>query len=98
MIYAKRWHVELLIKELKGVCGLAQAQVTKQEGRVERSVALSFMAYLLLITCRYKDIPCQGSWSAFALKQAFIWQIAHDQMEHAFHLRFRKQSHLKLVA
>ena len=35
----RRWHVELLIKELKGATGLGQAQVTKQTQRVERSVA-----------------------------------------------------------
>lgn len=98
MIYAKRWHVELLIKEVKGVCGLAQAQLTKEQGRVERSVALSFMAYLLLIICQRQDIPQQGPWSAFALKQAFIWQTAHDQLEHDFLLRSRMQPKLKVSA
>ena len=51
------WHVELLIKELKGATGLGQAQVTKQTQRVERSVALSVMAYLVLIHLRQRDIP-----------------------------------------
>ncbi len=59
-LYICRWDVELLIKELKGVTGLGQAQVTKQPDRVERSVALLVMAYLLLIRFRYRDMPTQG--------------------------------------
>lgn len=43
-LYTRRWTVELFIKEVKGVVGLGQAQVTKDPQRVERSVALSLMA------------------------------------------------------
>ena len=89
-LYACRWDVELLIKELKGVTGLGQAQVTKQPQRVERSVALSVMAYLLLIRCRYRDIPAKGPWSAFTLKRNFAWQIAQQQLEHTLHLNMKK--------
>jgi hypothetical protein len=53
----RRWTVALFIKEVKGVVGLGQAQVTKDPQRVERSVALSFMAYVLLITSRAKNTP-----------------------------------------
>ena len=37
-VYLRRWWVELLVKELKGVVGMGQHQVTKKVDRVERSV------------------------------------------------------------
>ena len=89
-LYARRWDVELLIKELKGVTGLGQAQVTKQPQRVERSGALSVMAYLLLIRCRYRDIPAKGPWSAFTLKRNFATNIATQQLEHTLQLKLKK--------
>ena len=89
-LYARRWDVELLIKELKGTTGLGQAQVTKQPQRVERSVALSVMAYLLLIRCHYRDIPTKGPWSAFTLKRNFAWQVAQQQLQHTLHLKMKK--------
>lgn len=89
-LYARRWSVELLIKELKGVTGLGQAQVTKDPGRVERSVSLSVMAYLLLIRMQHQHIPKTGAWSAFTLKRSFAWEVIQQQLEHSFDLRLRK--------
>ena len=89
-LYARRWEVELLIKELKGVTGLGQAQVTKKPQRVERSVALSVMAYLLLIRSRYRDIPARGPWSAFTLKRRFAGQITQQQIEHTLQRKLKK--------
>jgi Transposase DDE domain len=40
-INLRRWWIELLMKELKGVVGLGQHQVTTQVDRVERSVAVA---------------------------------------------------------
>jgi len=37
-VYLRRWWVELLVKELKGVVGMGQHQVNKKVDRVERSV------------------------------------------------------------
>ena len=51
-LYLRRWPVELCIKELKSVVGLGQHQVTKDVARVERSVAVAVMAYLLLLRLR----------------------------------------------
>ena len=90
VLYTRRWHVELLIKELKGATGLGQAQVTKQTQRVERSVALSVMAYLVLIHLRHREIPHQGPWSAFTLKRNFAWQSARQQIEHNQKRTYRK--------
>jgi hypothetical protein len=90
-LYSRKWSVELLIKELKGVTGLGQAQVTKEPRRVERSVALSIiMAYLLLLRFRHTDIPAQGAWSAFTLNRNFIWEIMQPQIGHTWTLRLKK--------
>src|SRR4051794_37926088 len=65
----RRWAVELLMKEGQGAMGLGQHQVTKEPQRVERSIALSVMAYLRLVKCHAQDIPERGAWSLFTLKQ-----------------------------
>ena len=75
-VYRRRWSVELLFKELKGATGLGQHQVTKDPQRIERSIAISIMAYLMLLKFRAHDIPKHGSWSAFTLKRNFTWQLA----------------------
>jgi hypothetical protein len=73
--------VELLFKELKGVVGLGQHQVTKQPDRVERSVAVAIMAYLLLLKLRAKDVPADRPWNAFRLQRAFAWEVVQAQCE-----------------
>lgn len=78
-VYLRRWWVELLFKELKGVVGLGQHQVTKQVDRVERSVTVAIMAYLLLLKLRAKDIPADRPWSAFHLQRAFAWEVLQAQ-------------------
>jgi hypothetical protein len=69
------------MKELKGVAGLGQHQVTSQADRVERSVAVAIMAYLLLLKLRAKDIPADRPWSAFRLQRAFAWEVMQGQCE-----------------
>jgi Transposase DDE domain len=81
--YLRRWPVELCIKELKGVVGLGQPQVTKEAARVERSVAVAFMAYLLLLRLRAKQIKPGTSWSAFTLKQGLAWDWGARQLKRA---------------
>jgi hypothetical protein len=73
--------MELLCKELKGVVGRGQHQVTRDEGRVDRSVAISIMAYLLLLRLRAQDVPADQPWSAFALQRAFAWEVIEEQCE-----------------
>ncbi|HEX2244155.1 MAG TPA: transposase [Gammaproteobacteria bacterium] len=89
-VYRRRWAVELLIKELKGATGLGQHQVTKDPQRVERSVAMSVMAYLVIVKFRAQDIPKQGSWSLFTRKQNFTWQLVQGQLERTAEQRLRK--------
>jgi hypothetical protein len=70
-----------LCKELKGVVGLGPHQVTKKTDRVERSVAVAIMAYLLLLKLQAKDIPADRPWSAFRLQRAFAWEVVQAQCE-----------------
>jgi hypothetical protein len=89
-VYLRRWWVELLVKEVKGVVGLGQHQVTKQVDRVERSVAVAIMAYLLLLKLRAKDIPADRPWSAFRLQRAFAWEMVQAQCERSARRMARK--------
>jgi hypothetical protein len=50
---------------------LGQYQVTKRADRIERSVAIAIMAYLLLLKLRAHDIIPDRLWSVFRLQRAF---------------------------
>lgn len=89
-VYRRRWTVELLFNEWKGATGLGQHQVTRDPQRVERSVAVSIMAYLMLLKCRVHDIPKQGPWSVFTRKRNFMWQVAQTQLERSVKQRLAK--------
>ncbi len=97
-VYLRRWPVELCIKELKGVVGLGQHQVTKDVARVERSVAVALMAYLLLLRLRAKQIKPGTSWSAFTLKQQFAWEVGTRQLKRVAQQEVRKEVKLQLIA
>jgi hypothetical protein len=75
MIYLRRWPVEICFKELKSGLGLGQAQVTKDPATVERSGAVTLMAYLVLLRLQATHIKPGTAWSIFALKQRFAWEI-----------------------
>jgi hypothetical protein len=70
---------------------LGQHQVTKDPQRIERSVAISIMAYLMLLKCRAREIPKHGPWSPFTLKRNFTWQLAQVQLERSVKQRFYKR-------
>jgi hypothetical protein len=84
------YNIELLIKELKGATGLGQHQVTKDPQRVERSITISVMAYLMITKFRAQDIPERGAWSMFTLKRNCTWQLAQAQLERSVEQRLRK--------
>jgi hypothetical protein len=90
-LYLRRWPVELCIKELKSVVGLGQHQVTKDAARVERSVAVAVMAYLLLLRLRAKQIKPETSWSAFTLKQELAWEWGTTQLYRTIRQETRKE-------
>jgi hypothetical protein len=90
-LYLRRWPVELCIKELKSAVGLGQHQVTKDAERVERSVAVAVMAYLLLLRLRAKQIKPGRSWSAFTLKQELVWEWGTRQLHRTVRQEARKE-------
>ena len=96
--YLRRWPVELCIKELKGVVGLGQPQVTKEAARVERSVAVAFMAYLLLLRLRAKQIKPGTSWSAFTLKQGLAWDWGAHQLQRTARQEARREVRMRPTA
>jgi hypothetical protein len=96
--YLRRWPVELLFKEWKGVVGVGQHQVTKDAARVERSVAVTLMAYLVLLRVRAGDIRSGQPWSAFALKHHFAWEVSAQQLKHSAQQQARREMKLRLAA
>jgi Transposase DDE domain len=96
-LYLRRWPVELCIKELKGVGGLGQHQVTKDAARVERSVAVAVMAYLLLLRLQAKQIKPGSSWSAFTLKQELAWDWGARQLHRSARQEARKEVRVHLA-
>jgi hypothetical protein len=91
-------NIELLMKALKGAVGLGQHQVTKDPQRVERSIAISVMAYLMIVKFRAQDIPDRGSWSIFTLKRNFVWQLAQAQLERSVAQRLGKEHQQRRAA
>ena len=89
-VYRRRWSVERLIKALKGATGLGQPQVTKAPQRVERSVAIAVMAYLMIVKFHAREIPERGAWSLLTLKRSFMWQVAQGQIERSVEKRLQK--------
>jgi hypothetical protein len=89
-VYRRRWWVGLLCRDLKGVVGVGQPQVTKQVDRVERSVAVASMAYLLLLKLHAKDIPAERPWSALHLQRAFAWEVTQAPYERSARQLARK--------
>jgi hypothetical protein len=96
-LYLRRWPVELCIKELKGVVGLGQHQVTKDAARVERSVAAAVMAYLLLLRLQAKRIKPGSSWSAFTLKQELAWDWGTRQLHRRARQEARKEVRVRIA-
>jgi hypothetical protein len=77
-IYAWRWGVEVTIKALKSGLPLGQMQVTTESKRVERSVALSVLAYLLLVRLYGHDEALSKDWSLFKFKEHLIGEVAQE--------------------
>jgi hypothetical protein len=97
-MYAWRWGVELTIKELKSGLHLGQMQVTKEAERVRRSVALSVLAYLLLVRLYGRDEALPKEWSLFKLKERFIGEVTQDAVRRTELKWQRKWKQFKNVA
>ena len=101
-IYARRWGVELTIKELKSGLHLGRMQVTSDAERVTRSVVLPVCAYLLLVHLYsgkegVKDASSQNG-NLFRLKQRFTEDMMRDHVKRVEQKWRRKWHKTKEVA
>jgi hypothetical protein len=85
-IYQRRFMIEVLFRELKSGMGLGKQQVTKNENRIEKSIGLSILAYLLILKMQHKDIPENQSWSIFSLREKFRHMVMKNQFSHDYKL------------
>jgi len=81
-IYARRWSIEVTIKELKAGLHIGQMQVTKDARRVERSVMLNVAAYLVLVRLYGREECIKEGFSIFKLKQKFTADVYQQQLNH----------------
>jgi len=89
-IYQRRWAVEVLFKELKSGLGFGEHQVTKSLPRIEKSLGIALIAYLLLLRARKDDIKPGKPWSIFQLKTNFTLDMIHNQFQHSIRLEVNK--------
>jgi hypothetical protein len=97
-MYAWRWGVEVTFKELKSGLHLGQMQVTHDKERVTRSVALSVLAYLLLVRLYGSEVVLSKERSLFKLKERFIGEMAQDAVTRTEQKWQRKLQQFKCVA
>ena len=88
--YARRWAVEVTFKELKSGLHLGQMQVTKQEERIRRSIALPVMAYVMLLRLYADELQPEQRTSFFALQKRFRTEAYQEQLERS-EVRFKKR-------
>jgi Transposase DDE domain len=80
--YQRRWPVEQINRELKTDLGLGEHQVSREEGRIEKSFGIAVMAYLLLIRACHQAILPGTSWSIAQLQYVLRLRIITNQVEH----------------
>jgi hypothetical protein len=88
--YQHRWPVEQINRELKTDLGLGAHQVSREEGRIEKSFGIAVVAYLLLIRACHQEILPGTSWSIAQLQHAFRLRIITNQVEHNVKTRLAK--------
>jgi len=89
-LYQRRWAIEILFKELKSGLGLGEHQVTKKLPRIEKSLGIALIAYLLLLRARKDDIKPGEPWSIFQLKTNFTLDLMQKQFQHSLQLEVNK--------
>jgi hypothetical protein len=70
--------------------GLGKMQVTKDENRIEKSIGLSILAYLLILKMQHQNIPVNQSWSIFSLRETFRHRVMKNQFKHDYKLMEEK--------
>ena len=96
--FSRRWMVEVTFKELKTGLPLGQMQVTKEERRIQRSIVLPVMAYLLLLRLYGSEIKPGEKASLFVFKQRFIEEAYEEQFDRAETRYKKKLEHHKRAA
>jgi hypothetical protein len=66
---------------------MGQHQVTANIDRIEKSLGIAIISYLVLLRARSKDIKPGKSWSIFQLKANFSMDMVRNQIEHNWELR-----------
>jgi hypothetical protein len=80
--YQRRWPVEQINREWKTDLGLGEHQVSREEGRIEKSFGIAVRAYLLLIRVCHREILPGKPWSVSQLQHAFRLRVITSQGEH----------------
>jgi hypothetical protein len=70
--FARRWGIELTIKELKSGLHLGQMQVTKKLERVRKALLLPILAYQLLLRLYGRQMKPDEGFSLWHLKHRFV--------------------------
>jgi len=70
--------------------GLGEHQVTKKIDRIEKSIGIAIVAYLILIRARKQDIKPGKSWSIFPLKNNFTMHLIQNQFQHSLEIKMKK--------
>jgi hypothetical protein len=96
--FARRWSIEVAIKELKSGLHLGQMQVTKEAERIKRSVALSVAAYLVLVHLYGGEERAKEGMSLFKLKQRFTAEVYEEALDHSKKKWKEKLKKLKAAA
>jgi hypothetical protein len=86
------------MKALKSGLPLGQMHVTKEAERVTRSVALSGVAYLLLVRLSGCDAALSPEWSLFKLTEHLAEEVAPDAVTRPALKWQRKLTHYQHVA
>jgi hypothetical protein len=88
--YQRRWAVEQINRELKSDLGMGEHQVSRDEGRIEKSLGLALIAYLFLIRACHHTLSPGHSWSISQLQHTFRLQMMTNQVEHNVKTRLTK--------
>ena len=77
-------------RELKTDLGLGAHQVSREEGRIEKSFGMAVLAYLLLIRACHQEILLGHRGALRKLQHALRLRIITNQVEHNVKTRLAK--------
>jgi hypothetical protein len=96
--YARRWSVEVTIKELKSGLHFGRMQVTSDADRVRRSIALPVLAYQTLVWTYGRGPTTVRNFSIFHLKRRFTEEVLREHAERSETRWRRRLEKAKLAA